>query len=332
MVQFRSYPSFFLFSKFLSIDATPPSIKLSIPDLPADLYIDRLCDRMDEEMRRWGVLYYSDVLGLYMQKAGWIGLCIAFQQKGQAAALFQKLYQSPLLTESARSFVLNHVGAIINTYLVTSMETWTFHAHDKCKEAHALGINLEHMGDWDAFEEDVDANDDDREVVVPAERRKRSPDARRFGGIPIRVSSRGYSRRASIRAQRPRPNTRLKTGNGAKNGNKAKPNGKPNTKPKQNPPHVKTVPTKDGKTVDVNNNQAYVSSKILEGAVAIKQPGGAVVGKNQPAPPPSTGAKVQPSWQAWGDTKLSTKRPGSCIVSKAVSESTFNRVRPLLCP
>ena len=286
---------------------------------------DRLCDRMDEEMRRWGVLYYSDVLGLYMQKAGWIGLCIAFQQKGQAAALFQKLYQSPLLTESARSFVLNHVGAIINTYVVTSMETWTFHAHDKCKEAHALGVNLEHMGDWDAFEEDMDANDGDREVVVPAERRKRSPDARRFGGIPIRASSRGYSRRASIRAQRPRPNTRPKTGNGVKNGNGAKPNGKPNTKPKQNPPHVKTVPTKDGKTVDVNNNQAYVSSKIPEGAIAIKQPGGAVVGKNEPAPPPSTGAKVQPSSQAWGDTKL----PGSSNTKTGSLPGSNNRKRPV---
>ena len=102
--------------------ALHPSIKLSLPDLPADLYLDRLCERLDEEMRRWGVLYYSEVLDLYMQKAGWIDFCMAFEQKGQAASLLQKLYQFPHLSNVARSFVLNHVGAILNTYVVTALE------------------------------------------------------------------------------------------------------------------------------------------------------------------------------------------------------------------
>ena len=98
--------------------------------------------------------------------------------------------------------------------------------------------------------------------MVHVERQRRSPDARRFGGVPIRAS-RGYSRRASLRAQRPRPGTKPKPCGGPR----------PNTKPKQRPPHVKTVLTKDGKKVHVNNNQAYMSSKIPPGAIAIKQPG-----------------------------------------------------------
>ena len=85
---------------------------------------------------------------------------MAFKQKGQAASLFQKLYQSPLLTEAARSFVLNHVGAIINTYVVTALERRRFHEHVRCKEAHALVVNQDRMGDWDAFEEDIPADDD----------------------------------------------------------------------------------------------------------------------------------------------------------------------------
>ena len=110
------------------------------------MYINRLCERLDEEMRRWGVLYYSDVLGLYMQKAGWIGLCMAFEQRAQAASLYQKLYQTPLLSEAARSFVMNHVGAILNTFVVTAMERNQFHAHVKCKEAQDLGVDLVRMG------------------------------------------------------------------------------------------------------------------------------------------------------------------------------------------
>ena len=129
-------------------------------------------------MRKWGVLYHSDVLGLYMQKAGWIGLCMAFQQKAQAASLFQKLYQSPLLSESARSFVMNHVGAILNTFVITAVERHQFYEHTSCKEAHDLGVDLVRMGDWDLFEEDIPADSEEREVVVPIERTRRSP--RRF--------------------------------------------------------------------------------------------------------------------------------------------------------
>ena len=110
------------------------------------------------------------------------------------------------------------------------------------------------MGDWDAFEEDIPADEEEREVVVPVERRKRSQDARRFGGGSL-GTSRGYSRRASLRGRvRPRPGAQTKWA-------------RPNPKPKQKLPHMSTVKTKDGKQVDINNNQAYVSSMIPRGAI-----------------------------------------------------------------
>ena len=87
-----------------------------------------------------------------MQKAGWVGFCMAFEQKGQAASLLQKIYQSPLLSESACSFVLKHVGAIINTYVVTALERQQYH---RCVEAHDLGVTVDGMDRWDAFEEDI---------------------------------------------------------------------------------------------------------------------------------------------------------------------------------
>ena len=227
-------------------------------------------------MRRWGVLYYSDVLGLYMQKAGWIGLCMAFEQQAQAASLYQKLYQTPLLSEAARSFVMNHVGAILNTFVVTAMERNQFHAHVKCKEAQDLGVDLVRMGDWDLFEEDIPAEAREREVVVPVERKRR--EARRF--LPPR---------RSYRRQPPRRPTSPKVSPKA-----------PKTPPRPKNPHIKTIATKSGKQVQVDQSKSFVSSQIPKGAVPVaRQPSGGV-GVPHPAAPPSP--RVQQSVQAWGQT------------------------------
>ena len=226
-------------------------------------------------MRKWGVLYHSDVLGLYMQKAGWIGLCMAFKQKAQAASLFQKLYQSPLLSESARSFVMNHVGAILNTFVVTAVERHQFHEHTSCKEAHDLGVDLVRMGDWDLFEEDIPADSEEREVVVPIERKRRSP--RRF------LPARRPRRRPANRPSQPKVSPKA-----------------PKTPPKPKNPHVKVVATKDGKQVQVDQRKTYVSSNIPKNAVPVAKQGSGGVGVPAPASPPSP--KVQQSVQAWGQT------------------------------
>ena len=298
-----------------------------MPDLPADVYLDRLCERLDEEMQRWGVLYHSEVLGLFLQKAGWIGFCMVFEQKGQAASLIQKLYQSPLLSEAARSFVLNHVGAIINTYVVTALERQQFHEHRRCLEAQLIGVNLCNMENWYAFEEDIPIDDEEREVVNPyhpTRRVKRAPSPIRFGGMYR--SYQGYSplKPAGIRGVvgRPRVNTGTKprvvqTNNlgGAK------------------PPHVQTVLTKNGKQVDVNNNQVYVSSKVPQGAIPIQNLGGQPVKTSLPALPLATPTKIQPSTNSWG--MPSSVLPGSNAGkaaglpgSKTSSISSSNKVEP----
>ena len=201
---------------------------------------------------------------------------MAFEQKAQAASLFQKLYQSPLLSESARSFVMNHVGAILNTYVVTAMERHQFHAHTSCKEAQDLGVDLIRMGDWDLFEEDIPADSEDREVVVPVERKRRSP--RRF--LPPRRSNRrAYAKRPSQPKVSPKA---------------------PKTPPKPKNPHVKTVAMQNGKQVQVDQSKAYVSSNIPKGAVPVSKQASGGVGAPQPASPPSP--KVQQSVQAWGQT------------------------------
>ena len=256
-------------------------------------------------MRRWGVLYHSEVLGLYLQKAGWIGLCMTFQQKGQAASLMQKVYQSPLLSESARSFVLNHVGAIVNTYVVTALERHRFHAHRRCVEANELGVKLDKMEEWDMFEEDIPTDDEEREVVNPyhpPRRTKRSPIASRAGGI-----FRGYQRISPVVnaagnfGARPRTNTGTAprpTNTGTKVGGA-----------KQQLPNVQTVPTKNGKQVDVNHNQAFVSSKIPPGAIPLQKPGSSNVAVVQPVSSPVSPPKVQPSTNSWGSP--SSMLPGS---------------------
>ena len=94
------------------------TIKISLPHLLADVYVRILCDRLNDEMR-WDIIYYSEVRELHIHKGGWVRLCIAFGLKPQAATIFRKLYKNHLLTGSRRSFVLNPVGAILNTYVVT---------------------------------------------------------------------------------------------------------------------------------------------------------------------------------------------------------------------
>ena len=258
-------------------------------------------------MQRWGVLYHSEALGLYLQKAGWVGFCMAFKQKGQAASLLQKLYQSPLLSEAARSFVLNHVGAIVNTYVVTALERHRFNEHRRCVEAQELGIKLDQMERWDMFEDDLSTDDEEREVVNPfhpSRREKRSPSPGRFGGIfrsyqgysPIVRQSRGrWNFGAAVRPRtnigtRPRPvviNNRV----GPK------------------PPHIQTVQTKGGKQVDVNNNQAYVSAKIPTGAIPLQAKNGQTAGSMGSGSPLASPPKVQSSSKPWG--MPSSVLPGS---------------------
>ena len=313
MIHISFFLSFFSFF-YLVYDtarrlALHPSIKLSLPELPADAYLDRLCDRLDEEMQRWGVLYHSEVLGLYLQKAGWIGLCMAFQQKGQAASLMQKLYQSPLFSESARSFVMNHVGAVINTYVVTALERQRFHEHRRCVEAQGLGVRLDRMEDWDAFEEDIPTDDEEREVVNPyhPSRQKRSPITPRFGSVMRNYQTyfpavRQASVRGSFGGARPRTNSGTRTrpvAGGAVGG------------AKKNPPHVQTVQTKSGKQVDVNNIQNYVSAKIPQGAIPLQKPNNVNAGVPAPASPPAPSTKIQPSSNPWG--LPSSILPGSVV-------------------
>ena len=63
---------------------------------------------------------------------------------------------------------------------------------------------------------------------------------------------------------------------------------------------MKTVATKDGKRVQVDQSKAYVSSNIPKGAVPVSKQGSGGVGVPAPASPPSP--KVQQSVQAWGQT------------------------------
>ena len=170
---------------------------------------------------------------------------------------------------------MNHVGAILNTYVVTAMERHQCHAHTSCKEAQDLGVDLVRMGDWDLFEEDIPADSEEREVVVPLERARRSP--RRF--LPSRRSRRPPAKRPT------QPKTSPKA---------------PKTPSKPKNPHVKTVATKDGKQVQVDSSKTYVSSNIPKGAVPVSKQGSGGVGVPQPASPPSP--KVQQSVQAWGQT------------------------------
>ena len=112
-------------------------------------------------------------------------------------------------------------------------------------------------------------------MVVPIERKRRSP--RRF--LPARRSRRLPAKRPS------QPKTSPKA---------------PKTPPKPKNPHVKTVATKDGKQVQVDQSKAYVSSNIPKGAVPVSKQGSGGVGVPAPASPPSP--KVQQSVQAWGQT------------------------------
>ena len=69
---------------------------------------------------------------------------------------------------------------------------------------------------------------------------------------------------------------------------------------KQKPPHVQTVQTKNGKQVDVNNNQNYVSAKIPQGAIPIQKQNNGNAGVPAPASPPAPSTKIQPSSNPWG--------------------------------
>ena len=170
---------------------------------------------------------------------------------------------------------------------------------------------MEGMDRWDAFEEDIPADDEEREVVVPVERERRSPDPRRFGGLPRGSTLGGATRIRRLRA-RPRPGT--SSGSKSPSPNRGGAAGSGKTQPK--PPHVQTVQTKTGQQVNVNNKQVYVSSKVPPNAIPIQKRGSVgSVGAPVPSSPPASPTKIQPSSQSWGS---SAKLPGSSA-GKSVS-------------
>ena len=152
-----------------------------------------MCERVDVEQRRWGVMYTERALDLTMQKAAWIGFCMLVYQNGQALELMKTMYELEHLSHWERSLYFNFFLNILNAYTVRSINSEFFAGADET----CLAADLEY-GSFDVL---ILSDDRDNDHQIQSVRRFFSPrddllpDAQtvRNPGQPSPTSSTGAS-------------------------------------------------------------------------------------------------------------------------------------------